>query len=459
MQGALVKPVTDTEEPRGTHRLQAGLQAFEQCRWLDAIESFREVLAEGPKQPDLVGKLAFALSQARKYDEAVEVLMRLCEDEPRLAKWPYMVGYQFYMWGDWKRAIEWFDKALALNGAYVKALYRKGYAHFQLGQHDDSVKALLACIESWQRLSPELQQADNKTYEKANFLLGKAYLGRGLSLKARQPLQIAVKMDGDNPDRRYELGKCLLQNSDVQGAIRELDRANSLRPGTDYVIDRLAQAYVQRGDLQRAEALYREIPRHRQRPFVLKNLGKLYLEQGRAEDALAVLQVAARKDQANHNTQFLLGKALESTGRHQAAVQAYQAAVTLKHQNYGIDFIDAQEALQRLKDATPKPDADLQPEVQLGPDQHVGLIVQYNAARGFGFISSTGQRVFFHITGVVEGYAPVEGGAVRFHLEQSEKGPRAVRVEPVRLSAERTEEKPFPRGDEQVPKEESGEAK
>ncbi len=428
MQGAAVKPVTTMEEPRGTGRLQAGLQAFEQCRWVDAIACFREVLAQNPKQPDLAGKLAFALSQAREYEEAGKVLTRLCEDEPQSARWPYMVGYQFYMRSAWKQAIEWFEKALALSPAYVKVLYRSAYAHLQLGQHDECIKALHACIQAWQRLSPELQQADRKTYGKANFLLGKTYLTRGLSLKAKRPLQTAVETDSENPDRRYELGKCLLQNGDTQGAIQELDRANTIRPGTDYIVDRLAQAYVRQGDLQRAEALYREIPRHRQRPFILKNLGKLYLEQGRADAALEVLQVATRKDRSNHNTQYLLGKALEAIGRHQAAIQAYQAAVSVKHQNYGSDFPDAQDALQRLEDAMPESEEAPQPEAHLGPGEQMGIISHYNDSRGFGFIQSSGKETFFHVTTVADRRHPVEGATVAFRLEQSEKGPRAVEV-------------------------------
>lgn len=418
------------DHPGANDRLQEGLQAFDDCRWRDAIPCFQEVVAQHPDQHDIAAKLAFALSQVRDYDQAVKILVHLSSNEPRAARWPYMVGYQFYMRAQWAEAIEWFDKALSLNQGYIKALYRKGYSHFRLDQTDDCEKALKACIENWRRLSPELQQAERKTYGKANFIMGKAFLARGLSLKAKRPLHIAVQMDGNDPDRRYELGKCLLKNGDVQEAIEELEWANKLKPGTDYVVDRLAQANAERGDLARAEELYRSIPKHRRRAFILKNIGKLYLERGRVQEALEELRFAARNDSSNHNIQCLLGKALESSGRHQEALLAYERAVSLKRKNYGGDFAEAEAAVQRLKNEPLAPDEDSVQNEFLEPGNQVGVITHYNSSRGFGFISSEGQKVFFHITTVENSYTPVEGSLVAFRIEQSERGPRAVEVRP-----------------------------
>lgn len=410
-----------TSPMQGCDKLRKGLTAFEECRWQDAITYLREIVIQDPGQLDIAGKLAFALSQVKEYDEAIKILMRLCGAQPLSAKWPYMVGYQFYMRGAWKEAIEWFDKALSLNSKYIKALYRKSYAHFKLGQYKECIESLLTCIESWQALPPDLQKAERKNYGKANFLLGKAYLSQGLSLKARRPLQLAVQIDGDDPDRRYELGKCHLRNGDIESAIRELERANELRPGTDYVVDCLAQAYAKKGDFKKAEELYSAIPRHRRKSFILKNLGKLYLSQGRVADALEVLQLAVKKDRANHNIQYLLGKALEESGNKKTAVLAYQSAIDIKYKRYGSDFRDARVALERLKDEVPEVDLAEQGE-------YVGVVTSYDKLKGFGFISSCGRRIFFHITAVADGHRPKKGDAVTFQIEESKKGPRAITV-------------------------------
>lgn len=412
-------------------RLQEGLQAFDDRRWKDAIPCLREAASRHPDQSEIAAKLAFALSQAGEYDQAVDILVRLCSNEPDAARWPYMVGYQFYVRASWPEAIEWFDKALLLNPSYIKALHRKGYAHFRLGQTDECENALTACIDSWNKLPPALQQPERKTYGKANFILGKAYLARGLSLKARRPLRTAVEVDGADPDRRYELGKCLLENGDVQEALQELEWADKLKPRTDYIVDRLAQAYAKKGDLRMGEKLYQGIPTHHRRSFILKNIGKLYLEQGRVTEALKELRLAARKDSRNHNIQYLLGRALESTGCGQEALRAYECAANLKLKNYGSDFMEAQAAVERLRDELPELDRDCVPNGFREPDEQVGVISHYNTSRGFGFISSNGQKVFFHITAVGNRYIPREGARVAFHTEQSDRGLRAVRIRPL----------------------------
>lgn len=286
----------------------------------------------------------------------------------------------------------------------------------------------------WHRLLPDLQQTERKTYGKANFQLGKAYLSKGLSLKARRPLEIAVQIDGDDHDKRYELGKCLLKNSDVEGAIRELEKAHVLKPGTDYVLDRLAQAYVAEGDLDRAERMYQLIPPHRRRAFVLKNLGSVYLDQGKTDKALETLRLAAKKDPNNHNIQYLLGRALETCGQAGSAKQAYVRAIDLRQQKYRLNFPEAQERLREIEETVIAPEALQQPSSNgriaesLGVEDQEGVVDHYNSSRGFGFISSSSQKVFFHITAVVDGHTPIVGERVKFHIEQSEKGPRAIEV-------------------------------
>jgi tetratricopeptide (TPR) repeat protein len=422
MYGATAKSNMTIEQFKGHYNQKDGLQAFEECRWKDAISCLREVNTLYPNQPEIAGKLAFALSQNKEYDKAIEVLVQIWQVQISSHKWPYMVGYQYYMKGAWEQAIQWFDKALSLNQTYIKALYRKGYAHFQLGQYDECLKSIMTCIQSWHRLSTEFKQKENKYYGKANFLLGKAYFSQGLSLKARRPFQVAVQVDGDDPDRRYELGKCYLKNGDIMGAILELEQSNALKPGTDYVIDRLAQAYAQDGDLNKAEELYSTIPKYRRRPFILKSLGELYFKQKRFEESLEILQMAFEKDRKNHNVQFLIGKALEAIGRYNSAMLAYKSAVDLKRKNYGSELSGAQTALERLISEMPQEDSVEQKEA------FTGVVEHYNSSKGFGFISSLGQKLFFHITAIMDRHIPEKGEFVTFEIEHSEKGPRAIKV-------------------------------
>lgn len=403
-------------------KIGEGLKAFSECRWLDAIPLLNEVFSADPSNIDIGGKLGFALSQTRQLDYAIETFKRISTMQPQKAIWPYMVGYQFYVRNEWEQSLEWFDKALNLNPDYIKCLYRKGYAQLRAGKLEDAIVTIKHCIEAWERSGEGEKQADRKYYAKANFLLGKSYLSVGLSLKARRPLETAVSTDGDDADKRYELGKCLLQNGNIDGAIEQLSKANALKAGVDYVLDRLAQALIAKGDKAKAEEMYNMIPENRRRAFVLKNMGALYLDLGQADKALPLLRKAVVRDQASYKAHYFLGQALEGVRQNRAARQAFSKAIDLRQKRYGKDFPEARFRIEQLDLALKDTD-----EGNCGDSK--GLIEFYDSKRGYGFIrSDSGERVFFHVTTVSQKNIPCQGLSVTFQYCETEKGSKATKV-------------------------------
>lgn len=408
-------------------KLSEGFKAFQECRWQDTITLLEESYAADQSNVDVASKLGFAFSQNREFDRAIEVFEHLSSIQSERAVWPYSVGYQFYIQSHWVQSIEWFDKALNLNPDYVKALYRKGYAQLQSGKREEGLQTLQHCIKAWEQSSREDKQTDRKYYAKANFAVGKAYLAVGLSLKARRPLERAVEFDSEDADKRYELGKCLLANGSADGAIEQLTKANSLKPGLDYILDRFAQALIAKGDLTKAEETYKMIPEHRRRPYILKNMGKLYLELEQPNRAEAILRQALKKDRNSHNIHYLLGRALEALDSKRAARLAYIKAVELRKKNYDRDFPDAQARIELLDSVLP--DVSMSPDFNTVDGNEHGNIEYYNTQKGYGFIvSDTGKKVFFHVTNIIGNILPTEGASVLFQCEDSPKGLKAITV-------------------------------
>lgn len=63
-----------------------------------------------------------------------------------------------------------------------------------------------------------------------------------------------------------------------------------------------------------------------------------------------------------------------------------------------------------------------------------GRVKWFDEKKGFGFIAQeTGKDIFFHHTSLaMKGFRTIEDGAnVEYDVEQSEKGPKAVRVSKV----------------------------
>lgn len=418
--------MTMNTQVSSTSELERATQAIKENRWADAITDLRTAHERAPDNCDIWGQLGFAFSRNEQYAEAIRVFKELSTKEPTSPKWPYMAGYQHYQQKAWARAIESFDKALKLRPGYVKVLYRKGYAHLALGQEEEGIEALTSCVDSWAKMPATAQESERPCYGKAHFQLGKIYLKKGRAFKARGHLQIAAQIDSKDHDVLYELGQSYSKLNLLDEAIRTLQAADQIKPGTDYVLDRLAQAHAQKGEYAVAERVYQRIPEHRRRPFVLQHLGMMYLEQGQHQKALPYLEAAARKQPDNHNIHYALGTAQEATGQLRAAHASYTRAVNCRKSKYNLDFKEAQQALERATKT-------LETLPHTTPDENgknnEGVIDSYNESRGFGFISSVSEpRIFFHVSSVVGQKKPVQGLRVTFSTEASPKGPRAVRV-------------------------------
>ena len=204
----------DTQLP-AMNELERATRAMNENRWSEAIPDLRTAHERMPDDVEIAWKLGFALSRDERYEDAIHVLDELHRKHPQDPRWPYMIGFQHYQQKAWEQAIDWFAKALALRPEYVKVLYRKGYAHTALGQEQEAIRTLSDCINYWEKMTPEAQERDRSNYGKAQFQLGKVYLKKGLSLKARRHLQIAAQIHPQDHDFLYDLGKCNLHNNQL----------------------------------------------------------------------------------------------------------------------------------------------------------------------------------------------------------------------------------------------------
>jgi tetratricopeptide (TPR) repeat protein/cold shock CspA family protein len=402
----------------------AGERAASEHRWSDAVKWYSRARDLSPEDTSIAGQLAFALSGDKRYDEAVQVIRWLRERHPHIAKWPYMEGYQRYMQERWSEAVAAFDNALQLKPDYIVVLYRKGYALMRLGRSTAAVGAFEKCIDGWKHLPAGEQLRYRQRYSDACFQLGKIHLDGGWRLKARRPLIEAVKTDPDHPDKRYQLGKCMLAYGQTQEAITELEAAERLRPGIDYVLDRLGQAYLAAGALDDAERAFTLIPSRRQRPYILNHLGELLIQQGKHVEAIEVLLRVVQREYENFTAHYLLGVCYEATGNLLKARNCFREASRIRDERFGSPHAEAQAHLKVLESQVLE-DGKITDMSPTGAPA-IGVIKAYNHSRGFGFIQgSAGEQVFFHVSAVPKDLQPNEGTAVEYEASMSPRGLRA----------------------------------
>lgn len=432
-QASASEALVETEECK--LQLPAYLEKADQYasenRWAEAAACYRQAADLEPNDNSILGKLGFCYSRNRQHDLAIEVFSELSKREPHIARWPYMIGYQYYDKKEWQKAIQFFDKALSLKSDYIKVLYRNGYARLQIGDLGGAEELLIRCIDCWRQLDDDRKLAERNRYSDACFQLGKLYLAKGLTLKAEKWLKEAVNQDNNDEHKHYNLGKAFLKNGKIPEALEEFRLADTLHPHLDYFQDKLASTYLLVGNSEEAERIYQAIPPPRRKPYIWCNYGIVLLQRGKPDDAIRALKNAARLDYQNHRIHFYLGSAYLEARNVSLSVKELKLAAQLKLERFGSEYKEATEKLQLIRDQFGEEVnvALVQHDIDDGDRSYVGRIESYNVKRGFGFLKSgSGERIFFHVSDVANPDDIVPGRQAEFERVESDKGPKAIKM-------------------------------
>ncbi|HEY7511645.1 MAG TPA: tetratricopeptide repeat protein [Vicinamibacteria bacterium] len=277
----------------------AGVVQARLGRSADAIGSLRAAVGLEPGSVAARARLAEALLAARDLDGAAAQYGTLAGDRPQLPQLHYGLGRVAAARGDRQAAAGHFRDATARFEAYGAAHYALALVYRDLGKAEEA-RRHLALFEKHRLEEPALQDP----------LLDRV---RGLKTGAGAHLALGLR---------------LARDGDLEGAVREHERAVAADP-------RMAQAHANLislyGRLNRGE----DAERHYRAAVALApglaeahyDYGVLLGTQGRPAEAAAAfrraLEISPRYAQAHHN----LGLLLEAEGRRDDAERHYRQAV------------------------------------------------------------------------------------------------------------------------------------
>ncbi len=269
-------------------------QLLLQGRLAEALAAAQEGLKTEPRSVEGLNLLGIIDDQARHYAQAEAAFKAALAVDPRSTKTHNNLGHHYALAGEPRRAEREFRAALRLDPRNRDANYNLGLV---LLARNDARGAIA-------RLS-RVQPRDAS----ASLSLVQAYLGagdRGRALALAQTLSNAAPRD---PRLHFSLGVVLAAGRQYAEAIRELARADALRPGTFEILHNLGEAYLRNENYSQAEATL-------SRALALKpdSVGTMYL-LARAEterrhylDALDLLLRARQRDPQNPDVLFLMGR-------------------------------------------------------------------------------------------------------------------------------------------------------
>jgi len=333
------------------HQLNEEIAAYQkQHNWIAIIRCLSPYChAEGIlwNDPAALSTYGFALTQQRQLAKARKIYSRWIEIEPDRAQPFYCLGYVYYLEQNWKEAIRWFERALEIYPEYFVCLYRLGYALWSFRKPNKARVPLEKAVQIYESSEDEdWLKRNRKNYLKTRFVLGKVYLQLNRPQMALTEFDFVLQNDRKQVIERefkyYACGKALAALEDWDAAIRMLRRALHPEHPRHFILDALGRVFHAKGDFEQAIQMFERALRVRRKAFILVNRARSFLSAGKPFLAIQDLNEALKRDsKSKHKVLLELGKVYYQMGKYDQAIHYAQQAARQKWRTYGSDYADA----------------------------------------------------------------------------------------------------------------------
>ena len=302
------------EEGAVVQLLHSGRDAMQQGDVAGAEGIFRHAVEVAPTLSD--GYLGLGLVQLRRgeLDESVKSLGRAVELNPRLPGAHMFLGIAQYQMGQNEAAITSLRSDIELEPRNVEALTWLGIVELGAGRPEQAT----APLDEAAVLNPK---DEHVLY----------YRGRAHMLVAEAAFRQLSEL---NPDSAL-VHRGMAESFDVAGqpekAVAEYEAAIKKDPTNADLYNALGEAEQKLSRVDAAKQAYEEeLKLNPQSALALYNLGKIDVEQGKAESGVAVLRKAEAAHAAAAPVDFYLGLGLAELGQNAEAAQWLEKSLANK---------------------------------------------------------------------------------------------------------------------------------
>jgi len=295
------------------------------------------------------------LAQQGKYDDAIAQLQAMTARKPRPKGLSHTIGLVYYKKGDYLKAADSFQLAIAEDAADKEAVQLLGLSYYRAGRPAEAIP-YLERVQTWYPQAnvdaayvlgvSYIQAKDYANARKAfarMFALapdsGASYLltARMLFRQEFTPIaeeyaQKAVATDPKLPLAHQLLGEIEMFTSKIPEAIKAFEQELAINPANPVTYYKLADAYSRVQKYEEAERMLQRsiwLDATATGPYVL--LGKVLQKKGEPILAVGYLQRAAAMDPNNPMTHQLLGQAYRDVGKTEDAERELKTAEQLRN--------------------------------------------------------------------------------------------------------------------------------
>lgn len=374
--------------------------------WDEAITLYREIVEENNSIQN-IERLGWCLSRTGKYNDAIKNFSILEEKEPQMAKWKYMIGYQYYCKKEWNQAVKYFEETLKIKPNYFVVKYRISYAYIQLAgiykklTKPEFWKALghiKECHELWKNFDDRTKNKERHTYYDINFLHGKMLMDLpNHREEAILHFVDALKIKNDEICR-YNLSKTYYLIGKYKEAKKYIPNSNNY-----YVIELNAYIEAKLENYDIAIDIINKLMRKRKKDYLFAFLAEIYLLKEDYKKAFEFANKAVKMSCNNHKNHLVLAKVYYKYSLYNSALKELDMAIGLKIKNYRSEYEEAILLKKEIENIMPnnyKEDFELLRILTNNKPKtaYTGIIKEYNTNKGFGYIIYDDKKIFFHIS-------------------------------------------------------------
>ncbi len=319
----------------------------------EAAEKYQAILTLKPDYAEAHANLGVVWGRLGKYEEAVTAYETAMKLAPQFVQIWLNLGILHYRATEFEKAINAFDKFLEAQPQHVQARQLLGLALIEIGYNTAGIEQLQPTLTSVPNdvavlyslglayvRTNQMKEAEETVGKLAAFqtgsaashlLKGQLQLARFEFEKAILDLKKAQELNPDLPRLNYSLGLCYYKLGRNKEGLEVFAAENKQRPKDFTTLYYLAL-------LQEAESNLEPAKRYADAALALQPdsvetliiIGKILSQQGKNEEAAAILQKAIEKDPKDSSKHYLLGKIYRELGRREDANREFNETRRLK---------------------------------------------------------------------------------------------------------------------------------
>jgi tetratricopeptide (TPR) repeat protein len=269
-----------------------------------AIDYYRRAVAINSDLPGLQMNLGLALFKVAQFPGAIDAFSSEIRKHPGDLRLTILLGMAHYGMKDYLVAIPYLQRAAEHDPQSIPL--RMALAHSC--KWSMQYQCVLNVHEQILALKGESAEAD--------MLAGEAYDQMGDSASAEKELHAAVQMNPKEPNVHFGLGYLFWKQNRWSEAAQEFQLELENDPHHAMSLIYLADAWVQQGEFAKARPALEELATtDRSEPLVHRDLGIIYANAGRNDDAIRELGLAMKLDPDDAESHREIAKILQATGK------------------------------------------------------------------------------------------------------------------------------------------------